>query len=348
MSATDVETLSQDVASADPCGDNLEYDPSFLAMEVIARGKPERQEGDTVVPAEEPNWPLLRDQTRELLERTKDLRVVVYLTQALVHLEGFSGLRDGLVLLQEMLEGHWEGVHPRLDPEDNNDPTMRSNALQSLCDAETILQPVRNAILVDAPSIGTFTLHDVQVALGRVPLSEYRGEKPPDRALVDAAFMHCHVEDLRARTEAVDRSLKALDAINTVFETQVGPARSPDLTPLRSLLDDARAPLAQHLASRGGALAQTEAAPDSDAAFIGSTPEVNDGGIRSREDVVRVLDRLCSFLEQQEPSSPVPLLLQRAKRLVAKNFLDILRDLAPDGVAQAETLAGLHTEKAEE
>ena len=33
-----------------------------------------------------------------------------------------------------------------------------------------------------------------------------------------------------------------------------------------------------------------------------------------------------------EPSSPVPLLLQRAKRLFAKDFLEILRDLTPGGV----------------
>lgn len=349
MSATDVESVDQDVVSADPCGENLEYDPSFLAMETIARGKPERQVGETIVPAEEPNWRQLRDQARELLGRTKDLRVVVYLTRALVQLQGFSGLRDGLVLLREMLEKYWSGVHPRLDPEDDNDPTMRSNAVQSLCDAETVLQPVHNAILVDAPSIGKFTLHDVQVALGRVPLSEYRGEKPPDRALVDAAFMNCDLEELRACADAVCGSLEALEAISSVFEAQVGTTRSPDLDPLRSLLEDAQAPLVQHLTNRGvRAEVETRAAAETGAEPTEATGEVRAGAIRSREDVVRVLDQLCSFFEQHEPSSPVPLLLQRAKRLVAKSFLDILRDLAPEGVAQTETLAGIHTEKAEE
>ena len=46
------------------------------------------------------------------------------------------------------------------------------------------------------------------------------------------------------------------------------------------------------------------------------------------------------YYERHEPSSPVPLLLKRAKRLVAKDFMEILRDLAPDGVDQAERISG--------
>src|SRR6185503_2058526 len=64
------------------------------------------------------------------------------------------------------------------------------------------------------------------------------------------------------------------------------------------------------------------------------------GAINSREDVVRALDRVCAYFAQHEPSSPIPLLLKRAKRLVSKDFLEILRDLAPDGVPQVEAIRG--------
>ena len=55
---------------------------------------------------------------------------------------------------------------------------------------------------------------------------------------------------------------------------------------------------------------------------------------------MRALDEIIRYFERAEPSSPVPLLLRRAQRLVDKNFLDILRDLAPDGVQQAELFRG--------
>ena len=64
------------------------------------------------------------------------------------------------------------------------------------------------------------------------------------------------------------------------------------------------------------------------------------GDISSRDDVVRILDKICEYFRRNEPSSPVPLLLQRAKRLVAKDFMDILKDLTPDAVAKMETIGG--------
>ena len=80
----------------------------------------------------------------------------------------------------------------------------------------------------------------------------------------------------------------------------------------------------------------------------GATGEVGGGGggpsisgeINSREDVIRVLDKICLYYERCEPSSPIPLLLQRSKKLVSANFMDIVRDLAPDGLAQIENLRG--------
>ncbi|MEO6269941.1 MAG: type VI secretion system protein TssA, partial [Lautropia sp.] len=65
------------------------------------------------------------------------------------------------------------------------------------------------------------------------------------------------------------------------------------------------------------------------------------GEIRSREDAVRELDRICAYLERHEPANPAPLLIRRAQRLVQMNFLDILRDLAPEGMSSIEKIAGL-------
>ena len=65
------------------------------------------------------------------------------------------------------------------------------------------------------------------------------------------------------------------------------------------------------------------------------------GEIRSRDDAVRVLDRVSEYFRKNEPSSPVPLLLQRAKRLISKDFMEILRDLTPQGVSEAEMIGGV-------
>ena len=52
---------------------------------------------------------------------------------------------------------------------------------------------------------------------------------------------------------------------------------------------------------------------------------------------IRALDAVAAFFSKNEPSSPVPLLVERAKRLVAKDFLDVLADIAPEGFEQAKS-----------
>ena len=62
--------------------------------------------------------------------------------------------------------------------------------------------------------------------------------------------------------------------------------------------------------------------------------------IRTRADVQRTLDLLCAYYESNEPSSPVPILLRRARRLTAMSFMDLVRDLAPAGSAELEVIRG--------
>ena len=64
------------------------------------------------------------------------------------------------------------------------------------------------------------------------------------------------------------------------------------------------------------------------------------GEILTRDDVASMIDKICTYYQKYEPSSPVPLVLQRAKRLVKKNFFEIMEDLAPDGLHQVTMVAG--------
>jgi type VI secretion system protein ImpA len=61
--------------------------------------------------------------------------------------------------------------------------------------------------------------------------------------------------------------------------------------------------------------------------------------------VIDALDKVIRYYQAEEPSSPVPLLLMRAKRLVSLGFMDILRDLAPDALAQAANVTGVSADQ---
>lgn len=81
--AIDVESLLFEVSPESPCGEDLSYDAAFLAMEDMVRTK---SAGGVVEGAEEaieePNWREVREKSLELLRRSKDLRVALYLCLA--------------------------------------------------------------------------------------------------------------------------------------------------------------------------------------------------------------------------------------------------------------------------
>ena len=75
MAESQLESLLAPISADAPCGPDLEYDPAFQAMLDAGAGKPERQYGDKVYPAEPPDWPLVHEQAAQLAARTRDLRV---------------------------------------------------------------------------------------------------------------------------------------------------------------------------------------------------------------------------------------------------------------------------------
>ena len=325
-----------------PCGRDLEYEPDFQAMEQAARGKPEQQYGDTIIEAEPPDWKQVRERAFSLLEQTRDLRVATYLTLALTATEGLPGLRDGLMLLQGMVEHYWESVYPLLDPEDDYDPTVRLNAIANLTDPESALPMVRAAPALSSKGIGTFSLEEVLIASEKLPPPK-DPDAAPDPKAVTAAAMDADMEGLRATQAAVDGALGSLDGIEAALAQRVQPGLGPDLAALRGLLKPTLSIVNEWLAQRG-APSGVETVSSAEDAQQGSdeaeTRLASFGQIRTRDEVVQALDAVCAYYSRHEPSSPVPILLERAKVLVAKDFMEILRNLAPDGVSQAEAIRG--------
>ena len=192
-------------------------------------------------------------------------------------------------------------------------------------------------------------LRDIEIAKGESPESADGEPAPLDAASIDAAFLDCELDQLRETAGAVASAGRELGELERIVTDQVGVAQVPDLKPIRDLLTEADTLLRTKLAERTGtddteleATASADnGAPTATAARTGGEPAAPRGGtIAGREDVVRMLDRICDYYARNEPSSPVPLLLQRARRLVTKDFVGIVQDLAPEGLAQIEAIRG--------
>lgn len=336
MADIDVDALLAPVSDAAPSGADLEYDAAFLALDEASRGKPEQQFGDTLIAATEPDWRTMSQQALALFGRTRDLRVAIQLLRAGARLGGFGGFASGLALVRGLLERYWETVHPQLDAADQNDPTMRLNALAPLADAATVLADLRAAAL--SPARGSITVRQIELAYGKA--EAVGGEVAPTEAGAVQGVIQASKDDA-GLLDAMVAAHEHVRGIESIIGARVGNAQGPDLKALR-VLTECLARVAR--AARGEDAAQSEPSTGVGTPAAASRADGAAGTIGSRDDAVRALERACEWIEHHEPTNPAPLLIRRAKRLMGKSFIDIIRDLAPDGLSQVERIAGVEGE----
>jgi type VI secretion system protein ImpA len=334
MADIDVDAFLAPVNDTAPCGDDLEYDPAFLALEEAARGKAEQQFGDTVIAAQEPDWRVMQEQALALFQRTRDLRVAVQLLRANTRLNGFGGFASGIKLVHGLLARHWDHVYPLLDASDHNDPTMRMNALAPLADAAGVLADLRGAAIGSARD--GMTVRQVELGLGKAEPAA--NESAPNEAGVADALASAG-QQFPGLLDKIIAAHADVRAIGTEIDTRLGATSGPDLRPLLMLT--------QHLA-QAARVASGEAGmgdeADAGSAPVSAKKGVALGAINSRDDAVKALDRVCEWIGRNEPTNPAPLLIRRAQRLMGKSFLEIIRDLAPDGLKDVERIAGVDSE----
>jgi type VI secretion system protein ImpA len=334
MAAIDIDPILAPIGPDDPCGPNLEYDPAFAELDRLALGKPEQQIGATLVPAEAADWQAVQKSALALLARSKDLRVAGQLTKAMVRTSGWPGFAAGVAIVRGLVERYWEGLHPRLDPDDGHDPTMRMNVLAGLTDG-ALLSAVRALPLVSSRTFGRLSLRDVEVAAGEVPAPTETN--PATTATVDGAVNDCDLDGLEETATAARACAAALEGLEASLTERVGAGSVPSLGRLTTLVGKATGFLGMALARRRPSEAVTDG--DSSGHLAGSGVSMS-GGISSRDEVLRALDKICAYYARYEPSSPIPMFMQRCKRLVTMSFVDIIKELVPDGVNQVETLRG--------
>jgi type VI secretion system protein ImpA len=304
--------------------------------------------GNTIQEAEPPNWREIKQNSEQLLTRTLDLRILISYLRALIATQGFSGLADGLTLIQALVEQRWDSIHPQLDPDDDNDPTERINILMTLCDNDAVLRPLSQLPFLESKLVGRFNFREVSLATGKA--TPTATEKVIEQSNIDAAVQDSEAGDLIQLLSDLTVSLTALDALEKFLTEQVGISNAPSFAGLRTFLKESKTfVLDWH--ERKGIGSGTEETPLAEEAPVDVTnaetapvtsvsPKPALSTITNSQDVIKALNLICDYYQKYEPSSPVPIFLERAKRLVGKNFIEVLEDIAPQGVEQALIFKG--------
>ena len=332
MGESEYAGLVAPISADKPCGEYLEDTQAMAAFDAYrvfgqTTSPDQRQAGDGS--ATPPDWRAIRENSLVTLAQSKDFRLLAHLAASELRLQGGLPALVGLLdVAAQWINQYWDGVYPPID----DDAIFRRNALNSFGDRFAIVDALRRLPLVSNPQLGKASLRDIEGGGEEGGAGDGSAQVAGIFASVDSA----ELTTLRSQAKAAIASLKSIDAR---MRDAGGSEAAPDFDGLLSPLVLITRTVDQYLGSRGDADAAADNGSGSDAE--GGMTTVAVGSIRSRQDAIRALDAVAAYFRQNEPSSPVPLFVDRAKRLVSMNFLDILADVAPDGIGQAKSAGGV-------
>ena len=331
----DIEKLLVELEGDTPCGENLEYDSLILETREAIEGKPEQQIGDDVIEGVEPDWKKVKKNCLALCKKTHSLEVLISLSQALVNLEGYAGLAEGSKLLDSSVEKYWACLHPQLDPDDN-DPTERLNMLAIFEDFNFLLSLQKIQIL-SSKGVGSVSLYDIRNAKNNTDT-----ENPVDEKLIDAVFKSCSDEDKEQAFSYLEQCASNFLHLSSFLQEEetVGASVAPSFSELLQILNEAKSAIGVHL-NDVGVDSELESGTESGAILASNASNANQSsGINNRQDVISSLEKIEEYYNKNEPGSPIPLLLSRAKSLVNKDFITLMEELSPDSLHQLEMIFG--------
>lgn len=363
------------VGDGDASGSELRNDPRFHAVERLLepaarsfRLENIRTGGTGSVAID---WSEILSQSADLAPTGRDIRLLVIVARALANAEGFDGMRQGLDLLTSTVDQHWDTVHPvlREAASPREAATRRINALFQLENSDNgLLCDLEFATVLSPRGIGPVTVGDL--CAGGLTRNQAQTELPSglgEKEMTELLLRHearanrvtaaCRAqaierpEEMAALTQSVEAARIALAALEAALTARVGEnGVGVKFKELDKVLSRTLAPLAaaQSQAAPGAAASEVTAMAEPSApppATNGAHPPSAAGGIpgavNSRRDVERCLDMIIDFYERTEPSSPIPHLARRMRKMVPMNFLQLMEEIAPSGMKEFKNVAGV-------
>lgn len=363
-----------------PSGEDLRNDPAFHELERLTEQQKKVEfQGSKNTEVDVPiDWPAVLAKAEELRPHGRDLRLLVVVTRALANEYRLAGLAEGLTLIAQTFDQHWATMHPALrsgaTPRDA--ALRRINALTDLQNSQDgLLKDLRKLTFFAPRAIGPILGEDLEKGAldERVMLQEAAsGLNATEKAalasahsqLVNRVRSACAAQIDQAGAEMTSlvadarAAIAALEAVETALNARIegSGATVPELKRfLQRVLTTLERNSAAGATANGAAkpvLAPADPATPvrnghgaDTMASMASYAESGSSGlpdrISSRDDVVKCLDLVVAFYDRTEPSSPIPHLARRVRRMVHMDFVELMEDLAPSGLKEFRLLAGV-------
>jgi type VI secretion system protein ImpA len=345
-----------------PSGEDLSFSVEFDQIAELRReDDPTLDQGEWVTALKVADWPGVVAACEALLKsRTKDLRLTMWLTEALALTRGFEGLAQGLTLCHDLCERYWDNLHPQAD---DGDMEQRVGNMAWLLHRLVTLAPTR--AITRGRNGSSYSLQDLAVAQSLQALQE----RSPDEAARQAEdkvtldqFMRSLRETprdwLAAQHEHVQAAQAQLLRWQSVIDARLG-ADGPSFVPAKEALANTLVEvtrLAREMGALDFAALHEPAMPSTDhsdglmldsPATTGSVSALRGGPVNSRAQALQQLREVAQFFRRTEPHSPVAYLADKAVAWAEMPLHEWLRRVVKDqgSMAHLHELLGIEPEQ---
>ena len=277
----------------------------------------------------------------QFAERSHDLRILTLLAKLVLLDLRLSAFSSCLATIGWLLDQQWAEVHP---VGSDGDLGLRGAVLQTLDDLPHIVLPLQHIPLFQSRRAGTITVRTQMVAAGE--FKPRGGEVAVDQSTIDQAIVDCDLPILIEKRDELVGLKASIALIRSAWIANAGFEEAPDLNRLSVLVD-------KMLAFVDGGVAKRDPS-----AALGAQPVVADTGessaesgapqsvaqslkpVTSQQEVEATFAAVIRYFAQREPSNPALLLIQQARMLVGRNFIDVLRVLTPENFEDSKIYVG--------
>lgn len=346
-SVIDFDQLLAPISEESPAGEDLRYSGIYDEIREARRADDTLAQGEWKSDVKVADFRRVVElSTGALATQSKDIQVAAWLTEALLKLHGFTGIRDGAKLLAALHEAYWESMFPEID---EGDMESRANAI-SWVDTQVALLVKeipftgvtgysfndweRSQRLILPDNIDDMTMDQAAPFREALASAEASGGVTPDRWTREIQ------NTKRAQVELVNQTIlecwEAFDALVKVVDEKFDRNQTPGVTNMRKGLDEVHTQVKKLLDQKREEepdpveLIEEESAEGSEGGESSGGKGGKSGPINSRREALARLAEIAGYFQATEPHSPVSYLVQRAVRwgnMPLENWLqEVIKD----------------------
>ena len=329
------DDLLNPIEGANPSGANLRYDPVYDKIKEARREETQPPPGMTEQDRKVSDNPQVIKFTTDLLtNKTKDLQLAAWLTEAWLKQRGFGGLKDGLALCCGLVDKFWDTLYPEIDEGDAESRGAPLGFLGVKLDIPIKLVPVvekaKYGLLDHKQSRDVGYEDQVKGDEAKKKRAQLVKEGKLTPELFDKAFEETPKKFYAQAEKDLDACLENLTRLKKSCDEKFG-NEGPAFGPLQSALDASRHLIHGFLQKkREKEPDPVEEVPAAEAALgaEGAGGPAVAGPVRTgvlisvdgsseppdRIDAIKKIAEAAAFLRRREPQSPASYLMLRGLR----------------------------------